>query len=67
MRCPLCGFEFSKDEAECHEGCPFREGCSLYCCPNCGYRMVDEEKSTLARLARKAGSLLRRRGEEEHG
>jgi hypothetical protein len=29
------------------------QGCSLICCPNCGYQMVDESKSAAAKLLRR--------------
>ncbi len=55
MRCPLCGSDFDPDDRHCHSGCPIAEvqGCNLVCCPNCGYEMVDERKSSLARLLRR--------------
>lgn len=55
MRCPLCGSDFDPDDLRCHSGCPIAEvqGCNLVCCPNCGYEMVDERKSSLARLLRR--------------
>jgi hypothetical protein len=38
------------------------QGCHLVCCPNCGYQMVDESKSGIARLLRR---LLRSPGDPD--
>lgn len=48
MTCELCAYEFVPDES-CHTGCPMSSGCTLICCPNCGYQAVDQERSILAR------------------
>ncbi len=53
MRCQLCGYEFDAGHMACHTACPMGSHCSLICCPNCGYQVVDETKSTLARLFRR--------------
>lgn len=50
MRCRLCGFEFEATTMACHAECPMGSHCNLICCPNCGYQVVDESKSFLARL-----------------
>jgi hypothetical protein len=54
--CPLCGFEFDETRLSCQSACPIAalQGCSLLCCPNCSYQMVDERQSKLARLLRRA-------------
>ncbi|MGZ4150257.1 MAG: FeoA family protein [Actinomycetota bacterium] len=49
MRCRLCGHVFDADGLACHVGCPLGARCSLICCPNCGYQVVDESKSGLAK------------------
>ena len=56
MNCPLCGYAFDEKALTCYTGCPMAavQGCSLLCCPNCGYQMVDERKSGLAQWLRKA-------------
>jgi len=41
MKCALCGYEFSPDEAEC-TGCAFNKSCKTTCCPHCGYRTVEK-------------------------
>ncbi len=55
MRCPLCSREFDEQDRSCLSKCPLAsvQGCSLICCPHCGYQMVDERKSGIARLLRK--------------
>lgn len=50
MRCRLCGYEFEQGSLTCHAGCPFGSHCHLICCPNCGYQVVDDSKSSLARF-----------------
>ena len=49
MRCRLCGHEFEPAALACHTECPMGPRCSLICCPNCGYQVVDESKSLVAR------------------
>jgi hypothetical protein len=53
--CPLCGYEFNETALTCVAICPMAalQGCSLICCPNCGYQMVDERKSKLAQALRR--------------
>jgi len=55
MLCPLCGSEFDPADPSCQAECPLAavQGCSLVCCPHCGYQMVDESKSGLARWLRR--------------
>ena len=53
MHCPLCGFEYDEKQLACHVACPLAAGCAILCCPNCGYQMVDEDKSRLAKLLRR--------------
>ncbi len=55
MRCPLCGYRFDESKLTCPAACQLAalQGCHLVCCPNCGYQMVDERKSGLARLLRR--------------
>jgi Fe2+ transport system protein FeoA len=52
--CRLCGHAFDAAALACHAGCPLGSRCSLICCPNCGYQTVDESRSVLARLLRRA-------------
>lgn len=53
VQCPLCGARFNADEHKRCSQCPFGNRCSLICCPQCGYQMVDERKSTLAALVKR--------------
>jgi Fe2+ transport system protein FeoA len=39
--CPLCGFEFEKDETVCVSGCGMRSHCGLIRCPNCRYEFAE--------------------------
>ena len=50
MHCKLCGYDFDATDMACHTECPMGKHCTLICCPNCGYQVVDESKSLLARL-----------------
>ena len=58
MKCQLCGFEFDERAMDCHGQCPLREGCAIICCPNCGYQVVDTERSRLAGLVRRLQNTL---------
>lgn len=53
MRCRLCGHRFDAASLACHASCPLGARCSLICCPNCGYQVVDESRSGVARLLRR--------------
>ena len=53
MRCRLCGFQFEPEGLACHTQCPMGQRCSLICCPNCGFQVVDESKSRIARGLRR--------------
>ncbi len=35
--CPMCGFEFNRDDTLCEHGCPLGSLCNLVRCPNCSY------------------------------
>ena len=48
MRCPLCGYEFDESDKQCHTACAMNTSCTMVCCPQCGYQMVDERKSVAA-------------------
>lgn len=53
MKCPLCSFEFDPVTLDCRAaGCPVAHinGCTLICCPNCGYQMPDKQGSALVSL-----------------
>ncbi len=61
MKCGLCGHEFSEQEAGCSPACPLGSGCSVVCCPRCGYGAPAESRSTLLRLARRARDIVGKR------
>lgn len=50
MHCKLCGYEFDASNMACHSACPLGSRCSIICCPNCGYQVVDESRSWIGRL-----------------
>ena len=41
LHCPLCGFEFEKQDTPCQHGCPLGKFCKLVCCPNCRYEFPE--------------------------
>jgi len=49
VTCPLCGTRFDRS-AGCTSACPMSSHCITLCCPDCGYRFVDEHRSMLARF-----------------
>ena len=55
LTCPLCGFEFEKNDTLCAHGCPLDTMCSLNRCPSCEYEFPKTPKavSWLARLFKK--------------
>jgi len=69
VTCPLCAHEFDPQALNCAGRCPLAavQGCSLICCPNCGYEMVDVDKSKLVYWLRRAGRVLSRARKPEAG
>lgn len=51
ITCAMCGHVFDAEAHTACQACPLAKGCSLVCCPACGYETVDERRSGLARLA----------------
>jgi Fe2+ transport system protein FeoA len=51
VTCPLCGHSYNPGEEAACAACPLHSGCSLVCCPACGYKTVDTQQSWLARMA----------------
>lgn len=51
LTCPLCGTQFDPDLHVNCQACPLQTGCQLACCPNCGFEMVNVQRSVVARLA----------------
>ncbi len=59
-KCPLCGAEVSPQSKAC-AGCPLHRDCSMLCCENCGYKILDE-----SRLNRRAKlNIFRRKDKKE--
>ena len=60
--CPACAYAFAFDAAAAAESlcatCPIGKGCTLACCPNCGWSTPDPARSLTGRLA---GLLARSR------
>lgn len=62
LSCVMCGTVFVPHATSACESCPIGSGCSLACCPACGYSAVDVGRSRLGRLAlRVAASIGKRR------
>ncbi len=40
--CPLCGASFDAEGQGCRPSCPMARGCSVVCCPACGYSFPQE-------------------------
>ena len=40
--CSLCGTEFDASGQGCRPSCPMAKGCSVVCCPSCGYSFPQE-------------------------
>jgi len=47
--CPLCGNRFDPQEHVACGSCPMHTGCSMVCCPHCGYSTVDEGQSKVVK------------------
>lgn len=66
MHCQLCGYEFDATNMACHTACPMGSRCTLICCPNCGYQVVDESKSLVARLFQRVWSSSNKEENARH-
>jgi DNA-directed RNA polymerase subunit RPC12/RpoP len=47
LTCPMCGFRFvpgAENNPAC-PSCPLNRNCTLTCCPNCGFEVVDPNRS----------------------
>lgn len=53
IKCMLCGLKFDPTDAGACSSCPIKSDCKVICCPNCGYRFVDEDTSRAARFLKK--------------
>jgi Fe2+ transport system protein FeoA len=45
LHCPLCGFDFEKQDTDCAHGCPLGRFCKLVRCPNCLYEFPERPES----------------------
>jgi Fe2+ transport system protein FeoA len=45
LHCPLCGFEFGKQDTACAHGCPLGKFCKLVRCPNCQYEFPEQPEA----------------------
>ena len=60
--CPMCSAPATDVRAGC-TGCPLSRGCTMSCCPRCGYRFLEESaalgalRSLFGRLRALTGSL----------
>jgi Fe2+ transport system protein FeoA len=62
----MCGHVYDPTSARACAACPLHTGCTLTCCPACGYTTVDPGRSGLARwLDRIAHRRTRARGTAE--
>ncbi len=60
--CPLCGHQYNEGAASHCAACPLNGGCTMLCCPNCGYQQPDPQESRLGRWA--SGWLKRRKARQ---
>jgi len=47
ITCPMCGHTYDPAMHQACRTCPLNRGCTLACCPACGYETVDPNRSTL--------------------
>ncbi len=64
LTCTMCGENFDPATHTACQSCPLQKGCSLVCCPRCGFEMVDVSQSRLASfvsrwLPTSSGSLFK--------
>lgn len=50
IHCAMCGHKFNPDQHLACQACPVQSGCSLVCCPACGYQTVNPRRSKIVRL-----------------
>jgi hypothetical protein len=59
----MCGHNFDPAGHHACAACPLQPGCQLVCCPQCGYELVDINKSRLVQIASRL--FLRKRHLDE--
>ncbi len=67
LTCAMCGRPFDPVAHAACESCPLHDGCSLVCCPVCGFRTVDPGRSRILRLGIRLAGRLRRSARERPG
>jgi Fe2+ transport system protein FeoA len=45
ITCSMCGYTYISSQHKACQGCPINQGCSMVCCPKCGFEMIDPQKS----------------------
>lgn len=55
VHCPICGHRFDPGENEACGNCPLHQGCTIVCCPACGYSTIDPGRSKLVQIAKTLG------------
>jgi hypothetical protein len=60
-RCPLCGLAFDAASQGCRPSCPLAKGCSVVCCPGCGYSFPQESAGLAGKIKRALDRFERRR------
>ncbi|MFN2195935.1 MAG: hypothetical protein ACK2UW_07405 [Anaerolineales bacterium] len=53
ITCPMCGHTYDPALHQACRTCPLNRGCTLACCPACGYETVDPNRSTLVAFFRR--------------
>ena len=61
LSCGMCGHRFDPRGTSLCAACPLGKGCSLVCCPACGYSAPDPGRSTVVGLAARVAAALARR------
>jgi len=61
LSCAMCGTVFDPHTTSACDSCPLSNGCSLSCCPACGFSSVDVGRSRLGRLLLRIGASAGRR------
>lgn len=49
LNCSMCGYDFDADGQAACQSCPLHQGCTMVCCPACGYTTIDHTQSGLVR------------------
>lgn len=63
IKCPMCGYQFDSSGYLNCQNCPLHGSCNIVCCPNCGYEMIDLQRSKFAHILSK---ILPQKIPEDH-